>query len=125
MTHKFNEEAANELVDEIGQIMLGDDALDNDDWQSLSLVVQLDDTPVINGFIYALDGTPSSSTLDKAEMLKTATELQKVMTVDGVSWKALMVQITLPEFEIKVAFEYETAAKWPIDAEALRPVVQD
>jgi hypothetical protein len=29
MTHKFNEEAANELVDEIGQIMLGDDALDN------------------------------------------------------------------------------------------------
>lgn len=125
MTHKFNEDAANELVDEIGQIMLGDDALDNDDWQSLSLVVQLDGTPAINGFIYALDGTPSPSTLDKAEMLRTAIELQKVMTVDGVSWKALMVQITLPEFEIKVAFEYETAARWPIEAEALRPVCQD
>jgi hypothetical protein len=121
MKHKFNEEAANELVDEIGQIMLGDDALDNDDWESISQVIQLDGIHDTNGFIYHLEGNVSPSSPDKSEMLTTAKELQKVMTVDGVTWKAVLVQITLPEFEVKVAFEYESATKWPIQAEVLRP----
>ena len=59
MTHKFNEETANELVDEIGQIMLGDEALDNDDWEALSLVIQLDGIHATNGFIYHLEGNIS------------------------------------------------------------------
>ena len=121
MTYKFNEEAANELVDEIGQIMLGDDALDNDDWESISQVIKLDGIPDTNGFIYHLEGSVSPSSPDKSEILTTAKELQKVMTVDGKTWKAVLVQITLPEFEIKVAFEYDSATKWPIQAEALRP----
>ena len=121
MTHKFNEDAANELVDEIGQIMLGDDALDNDDWESISQVIQLDSMHNTTGFIYHLEGHVSPSTPDQAEMLATAKELQKVMTVDGKTWKAVLVQITLPEFEIKVAFEYDCATKWSIQAEALRP----
>jgi hypothetical protein len=121
MTHKFNEETANELVDEIGQIMLGDEALDNDDWEALSQVIQLDGIHDTNGFIYHLEGNVSPSSPDKTEILAAAKELQKVMTVDGVTWKAVLVQITLPEFEVKVAFEYDTATKWPIQAEALRP----
>ncbi len=125
MTHKFNEEAANELVDEIGQIMLADDALDSDDWESISQVIRLDDIPDTNGFIYHLEGNVSPSGPDKSELLATAKELQKVMTVDGVTWKAVLVQITLPEFEVKIAFDYESAAKWPIEAEALRPISED
>ena len=127
MTQKFNEEAANELVDEIGQIMLGDEALDNDDWESISLVVQLDDKQVINGFIYHLEGHVSPSTPDKAEMLTAAKELQRVMTVDGKTWKAVLVQITLPEFEIKVSFDYDNATKWPMTPEALKPdtIIED
>lgn len=123
MTHKFNEETANELIDEIGQIILGDDALDDDDWESISAVINLDDKHEANGFIYRSEGAVTPSTPDKAELMSTAKELQKVMAVDGVSWKAVLVQITLPEFEIKVAFDYDSAAKWPIDAETLRPIV--
>jgi len=121
MTHKFNEEAANELVDEIGQLILGDDALDDDDWVSISAVINLDGQPDVNGFIYRTEGHATPSSPEKSEILSTAKELQKVMTVDGVTWKAVLVQITLPEFEIKIAFEYESAAKWLIDAETLRP----
>ncbi len=123
MTHKFNEEAANELVDEIGQLILGDDALDDDDWVSISAVINLDGQPDVRGFIYRTEGHATPSTPEKSELLSTAKELQKVMTVGGVTWKAVLVQITLPEFEIKIAFEYESAAKWPIEAEALRPVL--
>lgn len=125
MTHKFDEEAANELVDEIGQLILGDDALDDDDWVSISAVINLDGQHDVSGFIYRTEGHATPSTPEKSEILSTAKELQKVMTVDGVSWKAVLVQITLPEFEIKIAFDYESAAKWPIEAEALRPVCQE
>lgn len=121
MTHKFNEDAANELIDEIGQLILGDEALDDDDWVAISALVSLAGAPDVSGFIYRTEGHATPSTPEKPELLATAKQLQDVMTVDGVSWKWLLVQITLPEFDIKVSFDYEAATTWQLDAEALRP----
>jgi len=104
----------NELVMEIGSLLLADTELDNQPWQSLALVVTIGPgVKRMSGFWYQDAKSFQAFSPDNVDVLRRMAELNKAMAArEGKAWQQCLVHIVKPELTIDIQFEYDDATRW-------------
>ena len=119
-----------ELVQEIGSLVLGDQELSSWQASNVVLVAQIgSNSSQVNGFAYQETGRAVPTSPDDFNILKKLKELRAAMSLPGkVDWLACVVRINMRAGTIDIDFEYDEPDKWLITpatlgrmAEALRP----
>jgi hypothetical protein len=122
-----------ELVQEIGVLLLNDSKISRWDWSHLVIVAQLREfSAKVNGFAYREDGEAIPTSPSNSKVLDKFSELSEAMREAGKnSWKACLVRIDRSSGGISIDFEYDHPEKWLIVpstvkqmAETLRPAPQ-
>jgi hypothetical protein len=116
---------ADELVITIGNLLLGDENVAGQDWDAVSLVINLDGRRSLFGYLYDAGGNADPLVLEESDLLDYVEELRELMAADGEPWKAVMVQFV--EGELRFTFDADGTA-WSLDGDntgamvdALRP----
>lgn len=125
-----------ELVEEIGSLLLNDPELLSDQverWRHLVIVAQLRELSTkVNGFAYLESGEAVPVAPGNTAFLKKFEYLRKVMSeAEKNSWRACLVRMDRSSGKISIDFEYDHPEKWLIVpstvkrmAETLRPLPQ-
>jgi hypothetical protein len=120
-----------DLVQEIGTLLLNDPEISSGQWSHLVIVAQVQDLSTkVNGFAYREDGKAVPTAPRNSIVPKKFRELSEAMREAGKDpWKACLVRIDRSSENISIDFEYDHPEKWLIVpstvkqmAEALRPV---
>ena len=114
-----------DLVHEIGAMLLQDPKISSRSWQHLVIVAQLRDLSTkVNGFAYQNTGEAVPTSPSNPKVPDKFRELRDAM---GEQWKACLVRIDDTK-KISIDFEYDHPEKWLISpatvkqmAEILRP----
>jgi hypothetical protein len=124
---------ANDLIMEIGSMIVNDDRYFAEDWRSLALVGNFSHGQrAMNGYQYFVDGSfvakiPKSFS-DIINQLKSLRETMK--NEKGEEWHQCLIHITKPEMKINIQFEYDMPDRWSVKnisldmtdyAESLKP----
>jgi hypothetical protein len=130
----MRENVFEQLVVEIGTLIVNDTKYAMDTWGAVALVGDLSRSKTaMKGYVYYPDGkfrarTPSGETLQKIH--KLLEEMKKVKINDNREWYQYLIHITKPDFKINIDFEYEDQDRWSLKkisrslseyAEFLRP----
>ncbi len=119
-----------ELVQEIGTMLMQDPDIGSVAWRHLAIVAQMmPGSTKVNGFAYREVGRPVPTSPGNFDVLKKFRELREAMIEPGKeSWKACLVRLDKLSGEISIDFEYDHPEKWLISpatvktmAETLRP----
>lgn len=120
-----------ELVVLICREIAGCSDLEPIDWDTVSLVIEVEEEAVSNkGFAYLADAGIKPFSVRSRQFYDYCRELPAVMQVVGEEpWKECLVQIRRADGEIKIDFNYDQAPRWAITPrtlvrmrEELRPV---
>lgn len=107
----------NELIHELGALLVQDPGVAKGNWQHLVLVSQVeDDTPDMSGFCYDAQGASIAAAPKNFEVLDRLEALRDAMAeADGKGpWQACLIRIDRPTGKITVEFEYDNPTKWAI-----------
>jgi hypothetical protein len=120
-----------DLVQEIGILLLNDPKILTRHWKHLAIVAQLEDLSTsVSGFAYQEDGKAVPTSPGNSAVPPKFVELSAAMRDAGKSsWRACLVRIDRSSGDISIDFEYDHPEKWLIVpstvkqmAESLRPV---
>ena len=121
---------ADELIMKIGTMILNDERYE-DDWSALSLVGDLaNGGKGMHGYVYFSDGRFEGRIPAVGRpLIKLFIALRDEMDrTKGVSWHQCLVQITRPDLDIRIQFEYDDPRRWSVtpanlsaQVEAMRP----
>lgn len=108
MSVNFDENAADEIIQEIGMVIIDDENYADLEWESLSLVINLDDRKSMYGYTYDEDGDATEQVPEESDVIDLAIKFRDVMTANGDEpWKAMMIQITGEDASINIEFDYD------------------
>jgi len=119
-----------DLVQEIGTMLVQDSKISSREWQHLVMVAQLMELSAkVNGFAYQGSGDAVPTSPGNPKIPMKFKELRDAMRDPGKEpWKACLVRIDSSPGEISIDFEYDHPEKWLINpatvkkmAETLRP----
>jgi hypothetical protein len=119
-----------ELVQEIGALLLQDREISSRPWRDLVIVAQImPNATKVNGFAYQDTGKAVPTGPDNFKILEKFEELREAMRESiREPWKACLVPINGPSGQMSIDFEYDCPEKWLINpatvktmAETLRP----
>lgn len=119
-----------ELVHEIGALLVRDPEIARWPWTHLAIVAQVTPSSTqVNGFAYLDNGKAQITGPKNFEVIKTFKALREAMREPGKEpWQACLVRIEKSSGRIAVDFEYGDPGKWRIGpatprqmAETLRP----
>ena len=119
-----------ELVQEIGRMLIQDPRISSQPWQHLAIVAQIaDNSAQVNGFLFDSAGKATPTAPKNTRVIDRFEELRNVMAEqDGEFWKACLVRIDPLTGNISIDFEFDHPEKWLISpstitemAEKLRP----
>jgi hypothetical protein len=119
-----------ELVQEIGTMLVQDPGISRWSWQHLAIVVQFrGSSSQVNGFAYLDTGDAQITSPKNFEVPKKFKALREAMREPGKEpWQACLVRIDRATGRVSVDFEYDHPEKWLISpatlkkmAETLRP----
>ena len=113
----MNQSEANDMIMEVGSMILNDVNYVGHDWQALALVGDLSHGQrSMNGYQYFADGNFEAMTPKKASdvtyQLKQLREVMKTKK-DG-EWHQCLIHITKPEMKINIQFEYDDPKRWSL-----------
>jgi hypothetical protein len=120
-----------DLVQEIGTLLLNDSEISSGEWSYLVIVAQVQDLSTkVNGFTYHEGGEAVPTAPSNSKIPKKFRELSEAMReAEKDPWKACLVRIDRSSGDISIDFEYDHPEKWLIVpstvkqmAESLRPV---
>lgn len=123
-------ERADELLAELGSIIIGSKRLANEDWSSLAVVVICDGGWSVSGLHYNEDDEEPTPFLPDEEFDDLIPDFyDATLVADLPGWLSCLFQIKRADMQIRILFEYEDATRWKIIpsnrkalAAALRPV---
>jgi hypothetical protein len=122
----FDQAASDRLLTELGQQIVADRRYAAEDWQGISVVVQVAPRQRLFGYVYRPDGTWSAGMPDMNATLDKAVALSEAMRADGKEpWKACLIQIVRPGPKLKVDFEYDDPARWIVTPGNLKQKVEE
>jgi hypothetical protein len=118
----MNQSEANEMIMNIGAMIINDVCYLDGDWNALALVGDLSDGQRgVCGYQYFPDGTFAakipkkfSDVLYKLSQLREATH-----TEEGVGWHQCLIHITKPGMNINIQFEYDDPNRWSLGSVSL------
>ncbi len=117
--------AQDALVHEVGALIVHDERVAAQPWDSYALVARFDANRIqLNGFAYADDrmrpATPRGS--DVHHKLKA---LREAMREDvGQAWGACVVRIDRETKKIRIEFEYDHPERWDVTPQTVAEVAQ-
>ena len=115
--------AKDDLIHQLGSLLVGDTEVAADNWQPLALVGMVDaEQARLNGFCYDAAGNDEPAAPRNFETLAVLRKLRDEMAkADGKApWKTCLVRIARANGKITVDFEYEDAHRWVISKSNLR-----
>jgi hypothetical protein len=115
-----------ELVQEIGSLLLHDSKLSDLEWSHLVIVAQLRHlSSKVNGFAYHEDGEAVPTGPRNSKVLDKFEELSEAMREVGKdSWKACLVRIDRSSKAVSIDFEYDHPEKWLIVPSTVKPMAE-
>ncbi len=105
----------NDLIMEIGSLILQSDEYSNDHWEGISVVGDFSNgQQAMHGYVYFEDGdfearTPSFDALRKIRELRREMKKEK-----DKEWHQCLIHITRPDYKINIKFEYENPHRWSV-----------
>ena len=123
-----------QLINEIGQLILRCQKVDENDWDSLSVVFDLTDGRISNsGFLYDSKSIKPMTARIDGEVMTIANKIREFQSAVekkfGYKFKQLLVQMERESGQIKIDFEFDDPNRWNMGPtnyikmrEALRPV---
>ncbi|QTD56126.1 hypothetical protein [Parasphingorhabdus cellanae] len=107
---------ANDVLHEIGAMIVQDEKYAGRQWEAMSLVAIVTPTSVdMTGFSYDANGKSSPGTPRNGDIMDKLQNFQQVTQIEGQGpWKTVLIQISKPEMNVAVSFEYEDANKWKV-----------
>lgn len=103
-----------DLTVALGELIVEDPGFATRPWVALSLVATFaEGQQSVTGYRYLADGDFEAQiprNLD--EVLDKLEELRNAMAGDQQPWLQCLIQITRPDYDLKLAFEYDDPAKW-------------
>jgi hypothetical protein len=113
MAQSFGSEAADALVQELGDDIVGDQFYRSEPWDQLALVINLEHRKQMFGYVYSA-GDWEAAGPDGIEPLETARKLQQAMRLpDASPWKKCLVTIDRGTATIDIVFDYDGTAWIP------------
>ena len=114
MARSLGSEAADALVHQLGNDIVGDQFYRSEPWDQLALVINLDRRKQMFGYVYSA-GDWEAASPDGIEPLATAHKLQQAMRPpDAPPWKKCLVTIDRGAATIDIVFDYE-GTEWVPD----------
>lgn len=120
-----------QLIHEIGAILVGDINSKSKDWAHAVLVVEIEtDEPDMTGFVYDGTGKHTPYAPSDFNIVELTVKLRDAMAAADKKepWKAALIRIDRAAGEIDAEFEYKKTDRWSITfknskqrAEELRP----
>jgi hypothetical protein len=119
-----------ELVQEIGRMLVQDPRISALPWRQVAIVAQItDDSTQVNGFVYDETGKETPTAPKNTRVIDRFEELRSVMGEHEESfWSACLVRLDRVSGKISIDFEYDHPEKWLITpstvkemSEKLRP----
>jgi hypothetical protein len=119
-----------DLVQEIGSLLIRDPKISSRPWKDLAMVAQImPGTTKVNGFAYQEGGKAVPASPGDFDVLDRFEQLREAMREPNKEpWKACLVRISSTSGDISIDFEYDHPEKWLITpatvramAETLRP----
>jgi hypothetical protein len=122
----FDQAVTDRLLTELGQQIVADRRYVDEEWQGISVVVQVAPRERLFGYVYRPDGTWTAAMPDMDATIDKAIALSKAMRVDGKEpWKACLIQIQRPGPHLKVDFEYDDPNRWIVTPGNLKQKVEE
>jgi len=108
------ENKKDELINQIGALILRDDKYIESEWAALSIVGKLrGGAQRVEGYVYYEDGRSEPRVPENIEFDEKLRDLRDTMhDVSGDMWKTCLIQIKKDDMSINVKFEYENEDKW-------------
>ncbi|MEJ2612733.1 MAG: hypothetical protein P8179_22410 [Candidatus Thiodiazotropha sp.] len=117
----MSQSKANDMIMEIGSMILSDTNYADHDWQALALVGNLSHGQRrINGYQYFRDGSfvaeiPECDVTYQLKQLREA-----IKSENGKEWHQCLIHIIKPEMKINIQFDYDDPKRWsPKDIKSL------
>jgi len=122
----FDQAVADRTLTELGQQIIADPRYAGQDWQGITVVIQVEPRQRMFGYIYRPDGSWTAGMPDLDATIDKAIDLSQAMRADGKeAWKACLIQITRPGPKLNADFEYDDPARWNITPANLRQKVEE
>lgn len=120
----MNQQRADELINEIGTLIVSNPPTEGAHWNKLALVVRFGDgSQGIYGFYYDESGDGEPASIDNFEIVETAAELREAMHQSGATyWYRCLIQIVRATNRVVFTFEYDDPERWHITAKTLQQV---
>ena len=115
--------AKDDLIHQLGSLLVADPEVAAENWQNLALVGIVDaEQSRLNGFSYDAAGEYEPAAPRNFETLTVLRKLRDEMAkADGKApWKSCLVRIARSGGKISVDFEYADAGRWAINKANLR-----
>ncbi|MGQ4600449.1 hypothetical protein [Nocardia sp. R6R-6] len=112
----FDVEAATEILMSIGELILGNSAYQDTEWDALSLVVSMSEgSKSTFGYTYTDDGGWHPRRPSGGDVLNRIEEFRSATSVPGKEdWKAILIQIKKNDMSFNVDYKYDDADRWRI-----------
>lgn len=117
-------DSQNQLIHEIGTLILNDIASEGVDWASLALVFRIQEgAQGASGFYYDAAGNGEPAAPNDFTILEKVHDLQTAMrSAEGRSWHRCLIQIIHRTHHISIQFEYDDPNRWQINPKTLEAV---
>lgn len=112
----MDQERADELLFELGGLMVNSEAVTAEEWSSLALVVIRDGSWSVSGLLYT-DDDPDDAVpfLPDEEFDDLVPDFHDATLVDGKpGWVSCLFQIKRADMQLRLTFEYDDARRWAI-----------
>ena len=114
---------ADELIHEIGQLIISDEVYVTSGWVGISLVIEISPRRRMFGFAYYADNW-EGQTPDNFDVIDKAIELGDVTAVNGTRFQRCLVQIKRPGPTIEFQFDFHGTADWVVTPGNLYEMVE-
>lgn len=111
-----------ELIHEIGKMIVSDEEYSDDDWSAISVVGKFKGTSSrIQGYVYLEEGTWEAATPENLGFESLLQSLRDEMKKEagGEHWKSCLIQIKRNDMSMNVKFDYESENTWTDDLSTL------
>lgn len=106
---------ADDLIHQIGDMLVGDERYVDRDWTAISVIAIVDGATQVSGYSYDHDDQPIAGTPRNWDIHDRFLALQDATTVEGKSaWKSCLFQIKRSDMKAMVDFEYDDAMRWKV-----------
>jgi hypothetical protein len=105
-----------DLINEIGNALVHDEAYLALPWDAIALVVGVDETSVrMHGYAYLDDGEITAETPESGDVSELFRELSAEMRrADGRGWKVMLIQIRRSTGKVTMLFENSDERRWAV-----------